>query len=59
MGTKPNNTIHDYWVFGHCPWSGILKTQKNKTFQKLGLFPSLGEGQVTPTLLGSLEGANW
>jgi hypothetical protein len=32
--------IQDYWVFGLCPSSGILKTQKNTTFRKLDLFPS-------------------
>jgi hypothetical protein len=57
----------DYWVFGLCPSSGILK---NTTFRKLGLFPSSGEGlgdlerpnpnqwKETPTLLGPLERAN-
>jgi hypothetical protein len=30
----------DYWVFGLCPSSGILK---NTTFQKLHLFLSSGE----------------
>jgi hypothetical protein len=29
------------WVFGLCPWSGILK---NTTFQKLDMSPSSGEG---------------
>jgi hypothetical protein len=38
------NEIQDYWVFGLCPSSGILKKQKNTTFRKLDLFPSLGEG---------------
>jgi hypothetical protein len=28
----------DYWVFGLCPSSGILKTQKNTTFRKLDLY---------------------
>jgi hypothetical protein len=31
----------DYWVLGLCSSSGILK---NKTFRKLDLFPSSGEG---------------
>jgi hypothetical protein len=48
----------DYWAFGFCPLSGILKTQKNTTFQKLDLFPSLGEGWESPTLLGPLERTN-
>jgi hypothetical protein len=30
----------DYWVFGFRPSSNILK---NKIFQKLDLFPSLGK----------------
>jgi hypothetical protein len=34
--------IQDYWVFGLCPTSGIIKTQKNTTFRKLDLFPSSG-----------------
>jgi hypothetical protein len=38
------NLIQDYWVFGLCPSSGILKKQKNTTFRKLDLFPSSGEG---------------
>jgi hypothetical protein len=52
VGNKPSNTIDDYWVFGLCPLSGILRTQKKKTFQKLGLFPSSDEGQETPTMFG-------
>jgi hypothetical protein len=31
----------DYWAFGLCPPSGILK---NTTFRKLDLFPSSSEG---------------
>jgi hypothetical protein len=30
------NNTQDYWVFGLCPSSGILK---NTTFRKLDLFP--------------------
>jgi hypothetical protein len=30
----------NYWRFGHCPSSGILKTLKNTAFRKLDLFPS-------------------
>jgi hypothetical protein len=33
--------IRNYWVFGLCPSSGILK---NTTFRKLDLFPSSSEG---------------
>jgi hypothetical protein len=45
----------DYWDFGRCPSSGILK---NTTFRKLDLLPSSGEGVETPTLFGRLERAN-
>jgi hypothetical protein len=45
----------DYWDFGICISSGILK---NTTFRKLDLFPSSGWGGGTPTLLGPLERAN-
>jgi hypothetical protein len=56
----------DYWVFGLCPSSGILKTQKNTTFRKLDLFPSSGEGTgdtysvgpVTPNNRLSMRGNN-
>jgi hypothetical protein len=30
--------IRDYWVFGLCPLSGILKNTKSTTFRKLDLF---------------------
>jgi hypothetical protein len=46
----------NYWGFGLCPSSRILKT-KTTTFRKLDLFRSSGEGE-TPTLLGPLERAN-
>jgi hypothetical protein len=29
----------DYWTFGLCPSSIILKAKKNTTFRKLNLFP--------------------
>jgi hypothetical protein len=48
----------DYWVFGLCPSSGILKTKKITMFRKLNLFASSGEWWETPTLLGPLERAN-
>jgi hypothetical protein len=35
------HNIRDYWVFGICPSSGIIK---NTTFRKLNLFSSSGEG---------------
>jgi hypothetical protein len=47
----------DYWVFGFYPSSGIKKHKKNTTFRKADLFPSLGEGWETPTLLDLLESA--
>jgi hypothetical protein len=52
--------VHDtrnYWVFGLCPSSGILKKLDNTAFWKLDLFPSSGEGE-TPTLLEPLERPN-
>jgi hypothetical protein len=42
----------NHWVSGLCPSSDILKSRK------LDLFPSLGEGMETPTLLCPTEGAN-
>jgi hypothetical protein len=49
----------NYWVFGLCPSSSILKkNQTENTFWKLDLFPSSGEGRETPTLLRPLEKAN-
>jgi hypothetical protein len=46
--------IQDYWVFGLCPSSRILKTQKNTTFQELDLFPSSGEGTGATYSVGPL-----
>jgi hypothetical protein len=40
MGLTIMYNTQDYWVFGLCPSSGILKNK----FWKLDLFPSLGEG---------------
>jgi hypothetical protein len=34
------NDTRNYWDFGFCPSSGILK---NTSFRKLDLFPSSGE----------------
>jgi hypothetical protein len=45
----------NYWGFGVCPSSGIVK---NTPFRKLDLLPSSGERVKTPTLLGPLERAN-
>jgi hypothetical protein len=46
----------NYWVFGFCPSSGILKKLENTVFRKLELFLSSGEGGDTP--LGPLQRAN-
>jgi hypothetical protein len=40
----------DYWVFGLCPSSGILKKHKKTMFRKLEMFPSSDDGWETPTL---------
>jgi hypothetical protein len=50
-GSERKSYINDprnYWVFGLCPSSGILK---NATFRKLDPFPSSGERVGTPALL--------
>jgi hypothetical protein len=44
----------NHWVYGVCPLSRIL----NNSFRKVDVFPCLGEGKETPTLLGPLERAN-
>jgi hypothetical protein len=41
----------DYWVFGLCPLSGILKNM----FQKLDLFLSSGEGVGDTYSVGSIR----
>jgi hypothetical protein len=38
--TDQNLFIQDYWIFGLCPLSGILKDIKKTVFQKLDLLPS-------------------
>jgi hypothetical protein len=46
----------NYWVFGLCPWLGILK---NTRFRKLYLFPPSGEALGdTYSVLGLLERAD-
>jgi hypothetical protein len=45
----------DFWILSIVRDSKYLE---NTTFRKLDLFPSSSEGRETPTLLGSLEGAN-
>jgi hypothetical protein len=47
--------IQDYWVFGLCPSSGTLKTQKNTTFRKLNLFPSSDGGIEDTYSVGPLR----
>jgi hypothetical protein len=46
----------NYWVFGLCPLSGILKTRKNNISETLSVLSS-DEGE-TPTVLDPLERAN-
>jgi hypothetical protein len=41
----------NYWVFGLCPSSGILKSK----FRKLDLFPSSGEGVEGTYFVGSIR----
>ena len=38
--------IQDYWIFGLCPSSDILKKAKKTTFRKLDVLPSSGEAKV-------------
>jgi hypothetical protein len=47
----------NYWVFGLCPSSGILKTRGHSVLET-GLFLSSGEWE-TPTALGPVERAKW
>jgi hypothetical protein len=47
----------DYWVFGLCPSSGILKDTKEHTLQN-DLVPSSGEGWETSAVLGPIKRAN-
>jgi hypothetical protein len=49
---KMVHNTKNYWRFGHCPSSGILKTLKNTTFRKpdLLLFSGEGEGK-TPNVI--------
>jgi hypothetical protein len=37
---RGKNISQDYWVFGLCPWSDVLK---KTTFPKLDLFPPSDE----------------
>jgi hypothetical protein len=47
--------IIGFMDFVHRP---VFKILENRTFRKLDLFPSSGQGKETPTLLGHLERAN-
>jgi hypothetical protein len=46
----------NYWIFGFCPSSGILKTREHNV-SETGSVSVLRKGE-TPTLLGPLERAN-
>jgi hypothetical protein len=39
----PHNVIRNYWVFGLCPSSDILKKLENTAFRKLDLLSSSGQ----------------
>jgi hypothetical protein len=43
--------IQNYWIFGHCPSSGILETRKHNVSEN-GSVSALRYGWGTPTLLG-------
>jgi hypothetical protein len=51
-----NYFIWNYWVFGLCPWCGILKIRKHNV-SETGCFRSQVRGKK-PTLLSPLERAN-
>jgi hypothetical protein len=46
--------IQDYWVFGLCPSSGILKNRRTQHFGNWICFRPQVRGQETPTQLGPL-----
>jgi hypothetical protein len=51
--------IRNHWVFGLCPFFGILKDTIENKFRTLQLFSSSSEGEEeTPTLLGPLALTN-
>jgi hypothetical protein len=50
--------IQDYWGFGLCPSSGILKNRRTQRFGKWICFRPQVSGQETPTQLGPLERAS-
>jgi hypothetical protein len=50
--------IPDYWVFGLCPSSGILKNRRTQRFGSWICFRPQVRGQETPTQLGPLERAS-
>jgi hypothetical protein len=47
--------IQDYWVFGLCPPSGILKNRGTQRFGKCICFRHQVRGQEIPTQLDPLE----
>jgi hypothetical protein len=49
--------IQDYWVFGLCPSSGILKNRRTRFGNWICFRPQV-RGQETPTQLGLLERAS-
>jgi hypothetical protein len=54
INVKLHITAWDYWAFGFCPSSTILK---NMTFQKLDLSPFSGEGVQGAYSVGLLKTA--
>jgi hypothetical protein len=52
------SVVQDYWVFGLCPSSGILKTRRTQRFWNWICFRPEVRGQETPTQLGPLERAS-
>jgi hypothetical protein len=53
-----NEELHDYWVSGLCPSSGILNTREHNV-SETGSVSFLRSGGKTPTQLGPFERANF
>jgi hypothetical protein len=51
--------IQDYWVFGLCPSSGILRNRTTQRFGNWICFRPQVRGQETSTHLGPLERVQW
>jgi hypothetical protein len=48
--------IQDYWVFGLCPSSGILKNRRTQRFGNwISFHPQVRGRQESPTQLGPLD----